>query len=717
MTITNPGRRHFLRSTATNAGAAAALTMLPPSIQRALAIPPNNVKGTIEDVEHVVILMQENRSFDHYFGTLQGVRGFSDPRPHLLPNGRPVWYQPPASEITGRYKSRGLPADASYVLPFYIDPRATTGHAGTQHGWSDAHGALNNGKNDQWVNQKQDVMTMGYLRRRDLDFHFALADAFTICDAYHCSVPADTAPNRIFLWSGTIDPRNAIGRKPNGPGLQERSGTNGYTWTTYPERLEAKGISWKLYQGGSEGYNGLTNETDNFTDNSLEFFETYQSAGVLRDKGASTHTLMEFANDVRKNTLPKVSWIVAPQKFCEHSSATSVNGALYTEAILKALTSNPEVWSKTVFLINYDENDGLFDHVVPPMPPLTSEPNKGGMISKGLVDSLKDEFLDLDLYPYEKGSLVPSGDPGGLQPIGLGTRVPMLVVSPWSAGGWVCSQTFDHTSVLQFLEARFGVAESNISQWRRAVCGNLTSAFDFAGTQDTSVPRIAPVASIVVGNRTDYVPTPQVMPTQEPGTRKARPLPYEVFVHSRMDTRNVQLWLDFANTGAAGAAFYVANRLKPNDNPRRYTLSAGDVLSDYWLLADTKGAYDLAVYGPNGYLCQFKGTLEAASPGTASPDAKVCYDVTNGNVILTLANTGSAACTLTVANAYNKEAARTHTLAAGATLQDTWVLTTSAGWYDLSVTGAGAPFARRFAGHVETGKASTSDPGPVNAGA
>ncbi|MGJ7529240.1 phosphocholine-specific phospholipase C [Variovorax sp. GB1P17] len=726
MTASNPGRRRFLRSSATTAGAAAALTMLPPSIQRALAIPPNNVKGTIEDVEHVVILTQENRSFDHYFGTLQGVRGFNDPRPHVLPDGRPVWYQPTPNESPVDpkrvYNPRGLPSDATYVLPFYIDPRTTKGHAGTQHGWSDGHGALNNGKNNQWLNQKQDAMTMGYLRRRDLAFHYALADAFTICDAYHASVPADTVPNRVHLWTGTIDPRNVMGTQPNGPGLQERNGSNGYTWTTYPERLEAKGIRWKLYQGGSEGYNNLTKEADNFTDNSLEHFAAYQTNGVLRDKGASRHTLVEFASDVSKNNLPQVSWIVAPQKFCEHSSATSVNGALYIEAILSALTSNPEVWSKTVFLINYDENDGLFDHIVPPMPPLqalASNTNDSGLVSKGLVDSLKDEFLDLDRFPYEKGSLVPSGDPGGLQPVGLGSRVPMLVVSPWSAGGWVCSQTFDHTSVLQFLEARFGVAEPNISQWRKAVCGNLTSAFDFSGNQDTSVPKIAPVASITVGTRTDYVPNPQLMPSQEPGTRKARPLPYEHFVHSRVDTRNVQIWLDFANTGSVGAAFCVYNRLKPNDNPRRYTVSPGDVLSDYWLLSDTKGAYDFAAYGPNGYLCQYKGNASAVSQGTASPEAKVCYDVTNGNVALTLTNSGSAACSVTVSNAYSKKAARTHNLAAGATLQDLWVLSASSGWYDLSVSSdagssANAPFLRRFAGHVETGKASMSDPGPLN---
>jgi len=144
------------------AATSAGIAMLPPSISKALSIPANKVTGTIKDVQHVVILMQENRSFDHYFGTLQGVRGFSDPRPVRLPNGRPVWYQPPASVHTSHYQSRGLGYDAPHVLPFYLNPQATTEFSpGTDHGWSSGHLAWNHGKHNQWVNQKQDVILAG----------------------------------------------------------------------------------------------------------------------------------------------------------------------------------------------------------------------------------------------------------------------------------------------------------------------------------------------------------------------------------------------------------------------------------------------------------------------------------------------------------------------------------------------------------------------------
>jgi phospholipase C len=695
--------------------------MLPPSIRKALAIPASSSTGTIKDVQHVVILMQENRSFDHYFGSLQGVRGFNDPRPVRMPNGKPVWYQPPATIHTARYQSRGLRADAPYVLPFYLNPADTTEFSpGTDHGWSSGHLAWNHGKHNQWVDQKQDVVTMGYLRRKDVSFHYALADAFTLCDSYHCSIHSNTAPNRIYLWSGTIDPRNVYGTKPNGPGMEERGDTDGYTWTTYPERLEAKGISWKLYQGGS-GEPGTP--TDNYTDNSLEFFAKYQvkegasPTSPLVKKGVSNYTLLEFRDDVVKNKLPQVTWIVAPYKYSEHPEACPSDGAHYIDLVLEALTANPEVWSKTVLFLNYDENDGQFDHIVPPMPPLTSEENAQGMVSKDLLESLGDEILDLDKYPHNKRPVIPNADPGGRQPIGLGPRVPMLIISPWTRGGWVCSQTFDHTSVLQFLAARFDIPEPNISAWRRAVCGDLTSAFDFSGKPDPGIVRFEVPKPLVSLHQPYHVSPEQSMPTQEPGTRRARALPYEFFAHCRLrdddtDAITDKVWIDFSNTGAAGAAFYVYNRKKPEDNPRRYTISAGNHLSDYWVVGDTQGNYDFAVYGPNGYACQFRGNVtEMAARDKPYPEIKVRYDIVEGNVTLSVTNFGAAPCTLKIANAYSQEAPHTHSVAARAGVDDHWVLSSSSGWYDLSVTVAEAPtYVRRFAGHVETGRPGTSDP-------
>ena len=704
-------RRDFLRM----AGLSAGMTMLPPSIRKALAIPPSRVTGSIQDVEHVVILMQENRSFDHYFGTLRGVRGFNDPRPTLLPNGDTVWHQPPVVTPTKHYHSRGLSNDAKHVLPFYLNPMATTEFSpGTDHGWSSGHLAWNHGKYDQWVNQKQDVVTMGYLRRQDLGYHFALAEAFTLCDAYHCSVHSKTAPNRIYLWTGTVDARNIYGKKPNGPGMEERP-RDGYTWTTYPERLEAAGVSWKLYQGGS-GEPGTP--TDNYTDNSLEFFAKYQvqegadPASPLVKKGVSTHTLREFRRDVLSGTLPQVSWIVAPHQYSEHPEACPSDGAYYISLVLDALTANPKIWSKTVLFLNYDENDGQFDHIVPPMPPLTSRRNAQGMVSGELLDSLGDEILDLDKYPENKQPLIPNADPGGLQPIGLGPRVPMLIVSPWSTGGWVCSEIFDHTSVLRFLEKRFDVQETNISAWRRSVCGDLTSAFDFSSPPDPTAIRFTAPKLIASLHQPYTLSAEQTMPTQEFGTRRARALPYRFQAQARVERSGnelagTKLWIDLSNSGTAGVAFYIYNRLRTDEAPRRYTVAAGDVLSDYWT---PQGTYDLRIHGPNGFLCHFRGDVSTNPDKNIEPEVHMRYDSTNREMILSLENTSPVPCKVQTANSYSQEAPRTLLIASGSTLEDRWSLSISSGWYDLTVVTETSPgYSRRFAGHAETGRPSTSD--------
>jgi phospholipase C len=716
-------RRDFLRLAATAASAAA----IPASIRKALAIPANHATGTIKDVGHVVILMQENRSFDHYFGALRGVRGFDDPRPARLPCGKPVWYQPNATVKTHQFQGRGLHPEAEHVLPFYLNPRQTTEfQAGTDHGWSSGHQAWNHGHYDQWVTHKQDVLTMGYLKREDVAFHYALADAFTICDAYHCSVHANTAPNRIYLWSGTMDARNALGKKRNGPGFGERALKNGYTWTTYPERLEANGVSWKLYQGGT-GEPG--SPTDNYTDNSLEFFAQYQVEegasphSPLVAKGVTDHTLAEFRDDVVNNRLPQVSWIVAPYKFSEHPEASPRDGAFYVNRVLEALTANPEVWSKTVFILNYDENDGLFDHIIPPMPPFTQQTNAQGLVSSDLLQALGDEFIDMDQYPQERRPLVPGADPGGKQPIGLGPRVPLLVVSPWSSGGWVCSQVFDHTSVLRFLEARFEIPEPNINQWRRSICGDLTSAFDFTGASNSGLQSFTVPGVVASMHRPYRVPATQSMPRQEPGTRPARPLPYALYTHSRMDVNAGKLWIDFENAGNAGAAFYARNGILPYERPRRYSVSAGQSVSDCWLLSGARSEetpkdeirtdpdYDISLDGPNGFFSHFRGAVAASDQSVL--EVNVRYDQVTGGIHLVLKNSGQAPSSVRVTNAYGKyESGHQLHIQPGAQLEDYWPLESSSGWFDLSISVAGDPiFLRRFAGHVETGRPSISDPG------
>lgn len=411
------------RALLTATGAAAAASLLPPNLARAAAGTPE--PGPSDDIEHVVVLMQENRSFDHYFGTMPGVRGFDDPDIARLPNGRSVLYQPDRRNPQG------------YLLPFHLDTKATNAQAvpSTGHAWRVQHDAVNGGRMDRWLpahreadGERNGPYTMGYYTKADIPFHWALAQSFTLCDNYFSSVLGPTWPNRLYHWTGTIDPNGTGG----GPVISNMV-REPWTWKTYPERLAEAGVSWHVYQ-----------QEDDYGCNPLEFFAAFQDAkpgSQLHEHGLTISPADRFAEDARNDRLPTVSWIVPSSPQSEHPDYTPASGADFLAEQLDAVAANPKVWNKTVFIVNYDENDGLFDHVVPPRPP----------------HGTADEFV-------------------GGEPIGAGVRVPCLIVSPWSRGGHVARERFDHTSVLRFLERITGVTETNISAWRRASFGDLTSA-------------------------------------------------------------------------------------------------------------------------------------------------------------------------------------------------------------------------------------------------
>ncbi|HXD01485.1 MAG TPA: alkaline phosphatase family protein [Verrucomicrobiae bacterium] len=471
-------RRRLLGSAARLAALAAASSILPPNLRRALAQEPPR-QGSLRDIKHVVMLMQENRSFDHYFGTLAGVRGFDDPNALILPNGKPVFYQPDPENPSG------------YLLPFHLDTRTTSAQKipSTSHSWPCQHSSWNGGKMDNWLPAHRKVegakapYVMGYHTRADIPFQFALAEAFTICDSYHCSVMGPTWPNRMYWMTGTIDPEG----KGGGPIIKNEALDDGYDWPTYAERLEEAGISWKVYQ-----------QDDNYECDVLELFKAYREAGEqspLRLKGLARGPEGRFEYDALNDKLPAVSWIIPTSFQSEHPDYMPAAGAAFVASKIDAIAANPEVWAKTAFILNYDENDGLFDHVAPPVPP----PGTPHEFVRGV-------------------------------PIGAGFRVPCIIVSPWTAGGWVCSETFDHTSVLQFLEKFTGVKEENISEWRRKTFGDLVSAFRF--DEDKAGPPQLPdalspysIAKYEAGN----LPAPELPgadqkpPAQEKGERKRVP--------------------------------------------------------------------------------------------------------------------------------------------------------------------------------------------------
>lgn len=679
-------RRQFLKLLAA-AGAAGAI---PDSIARALALPASSRTRSLQDMQHVVILMQENRSFDHYFGTLRGVRGFGDSRAMTLRDGRPVWQQP---DTNG---ARVAP------FPFSAASRAPLIKS-LDHSWKGAAGQDPKRWQDYdcWVPAKGEL-TMGYFQRADIPYYHALADAFTLCDGYFCSLHGPTNPNRMFLFSGTSglsvgDTRlqaveNADDGNWTADMARDKPDYAAMAWTTYAQRLSEAGIDWRVYQ-----------EYDNFGDNSLAYFshfrgldpgsDRYRRArawvpGSSADNAAQTtadHLVAAFAADVQADRLPQVSWIIAPTAYSEHPEAPPAYGESLTARLIDALTANPAVWGKTALIINYDENDGFFDHIPAPQPAL--DPRQG------------------------RSDVPVEGEDYHGVAVGLGVRVPLLVVSPWTRGGWVNSQVFDHTSVLRLLEQRFGVAEPNISPWRRAVTGDLSSVFDFADPDRSALAALPDVSDYRA--RTAAIaglpaPTPPATPValrQEPGQRPARALPYALEVSAAVDGDGV-LRLRLANHGQAATVF---NVYAPGSaaGPWYYTVSPGAVIEDapYGLVAGA--AYALRVHGPNGFLRELAGN--PAEEQKAQPWLETRAE--RGSLLVRIGNRGRQPCRLQLrALDYADRAARTLSLAAGAEQTLRFDLAASDHWYDLQLEWPGNTFRRRLAGHLETGRPSRSDP-------
>jgi phospholipase C len=450
---------------------------------------PSGCGSKLTDIEHVVIFIQENRSFDHYFGSYRGVRGFSD---------QSLAFQQPDSANLNN-------PPIGKLQPFHLDT-ATTNAACTHditHAWVPQHQSWNNGAMDGFVNSRlpidsnDAVLTMGYYNRVDIPYYYGVADAFTICDNYFCSVMGPTDPNRLYTMAASIDPEG----KNGGPLLQtlgvNRPSFYGHlTYTTMPEQLEARGISWKVYSPPDAAIlNGI------LSDNVLSYFKNFQDpASPLYQNAFGPQFPTDFVADALSGNLPQVSWVIASIVDSDHPPAPSLFGESTLFAMLTALTANPAQWAKTAFFVTYDENGGFFDHVAPPTAP-------AGTPGEYIVPAVTDPTV------------------AGSGPIGLGFRVPMLILSPFSRGGFVSSDLFDHTSVLRFLETRFGAEVPNLSAWRRAAVGDLTSAFNFAAPNQATnvsstpagIPQIQQCVATLAGTTPYPLPTPQSLPSQESG--------------------------------------------------------------------------------------------------------------------------------------------------------------------------------------------------------
>ena len=602
--------------------------------------------GTIQDVQHVVILMQENRSFDHYFGCMGGVRGYNDRNAMLFSNGQSDFYQPQGD---------------GYVLPFpitnpCIDDVVHDEETGLED-WDD-------GKWDQWIPAKG-VETMAYYTPDYLPLHYALANAYTICDNYFCSLIGPTYPNRLYLFTGMIDPNDTGG----GPVLANCIPFGGFSWTTYPEALQAAGISWQVYRP----------EGDTFGD-VLPWFAQYANAipgEPLYDQGVAEvpDVVAALQADISNGTLPQVSWIIPTLPQSGHPPFSPGDGEVFIQNVLNALASNPAILNSTVFIVTYDENDGLFDHVPSPIAP----PGTAGEFVNG-------------------------------EPLGLGVRVPTLIISPWSRGGRVCSQVFDHTSIIRFLETWTGVQETNISAWRRQVCGDLTSAFDFAHPNTNSFPTLPIVESY---DTMPYAPVPpavQAMPVQQTNTLLSMPLPYQPEITAQTDCTAGLVNLTMTNAGSASVHFAIYANPVQAGGPQQCDVGPGNCLTESFPAGAAPGwNYDLTCYGPNGFQRRFAGSL---SNDCSQIEAASSIATNAGSITLALQNATTSAVEFILTDGYGLGGPWTNNVSPGLTASNVFApVAANNGWYDLTVTASSdASFVRHFTGHIETGAIMAAEP-------
>src|SRR5271170_135470 len=834
-------RRDFLKIAAMLSGTAGVTGFVPESIQRALAIEPEP-GSTYRDAEHIVILMQENRSFDHALGTLQGVRGFNDPRAIRLANGNSVFIQTDA-------------AGKSYA-PWRLDIHDTriTWMGSIPHSRNSQVDAWNEGRHDGWLEAKRSgnhayshlPLTMGHYTREDLPFYYALADAFTICDQSYCGVMTSTTPNRSTFWTGTVRDAQRTDSKVYIRNDQFFRGN--MTWKTYPERLHEAGIAWKFYQNDLTFTGGMTAEEQawlsNFGCNLLECFAAYkveanpgyvayareridvltgqiekdeqalstendtihetqlrarlqdnrrqleQYKALLSNSGEAVYKQLtsrqrdlhdaafvtngkdphfraldslsfsddgkdlkmnvpkgdlfyQFRKDVDEGKLPTVSWLSAPEKFSDHP-ASPWYGAWYVSEVMDILTKNPEVWKKTIFILTYDENDGYFDHA-PSFVAADPKRPASGRASAGIDTGLEYSYAEDELRQGVSEKESRSG------PIGLGYRVPTIVASPWSRGGWVNSQIFDHTSTLMFLEDfvqnKFGkqVKEENISAFRRAICGDLTSCFrphdasaaklDFldrdkfvVGIQKSrfkELPSNHKELGLVEIDQINRDPLRSPLKAhQEPGVRPACAIPYELYVDGGLsgDGTAFELRMNAANdiygTRSSGAPFNVYLRgIKSSETTTvrgmtaaTYAVKPGDSLDQKIPLAlFVNSHYFIDVHGPNGFYRSFAGNAQAPALHVQVVHERKSSQAT-GNVEVRLRNSAEHPLKVTVQDNSYKVATIAKTVPGLGNTSIILPLSKSHGWYDFTVSSEASNATSRYAGHVDTGKPSSSDP-------
>jgi phospholipase C len=418
--------------------------------------PPKPPKPQVAGrIEHVVVLMLENRSFDHIFGFRQGVNGVTGSEFNLLDPTKPESDTNPAFH-TG--------SGAPFAV---IDSKNGPSHSlkGTNVQIFDSgtgpdaqHPARNNGfalnyRNEllsEHVNnpsQAAIAVAMQSFAPAHLPSINALADAFCVCDNWYSEVPGPTQPNRLYMHAATS------------AGFAHNVWSKKFDVQTIYNNLETAGATWATYDFD------LNEVRQNFTriDGTAPNFKKFEALAV----------------DAEKDTLANYSFIcprfnnaAEGHGNSQHAPEDARYGDNLVADVYEALRANDAVWAKTVLIVTYDEHGGFYDHVVPPAENI---PNPDGINS-----------------PV-------AGDPGAsfVPPFEfdrLGLRVPAVIASPWVKAGKIDSTRYQHTSVLATLKKMFNLPAFLTK--RDASANAFDQIFQELSAPRTDTPKTLPRATL-----------------------------------------------------------------------------------------------------------------------------------------------------------------------------------------------------------------------------
>ena len=372
--------------------------------------------------------------------------------------------------------------------------------------------------------------------------------------------------------------------------------------------------------------------------------------------------------------------------------------------VLDALTANPQVWSRTVLLLMFDENDGFFDHMPPPPHPRARCARALAGASTADTRGEYHEIIAGGIRRYARASarrLWPGTARAHVRAVALVTR----------RLGQLAGLRPHLGAALHRATLRRGRTQHLALAPRRLRRPDIPVRFQreralLSGTTLPATAARAARAAALPGAATPTAPDQPPPARQQPGLRPSRALPYALHAHAAARGHALTLRLD--NPGAAGAVLHVYDRLHLERGPRRYTVEAGKRLDGIWDTATDGGRYDLWVLGPNGFHRHFAG--RPAAGAQAAPDIQVSYDAPGARLRLTLANPGKRAVEFHIADAAYGQRAQTRRVAAGATSQCDWDVGSLAGWYDCAITLTDTPAAAFCAAWPDAWKPASPRP-------